>query len=46
MKVHPDTLESQKDPYIGLTIDQKEELKKIYTDKIHFVLNDLCDLRC
>ncbi len=43
---HEGTLDSQKDPYVALTIEQKEELKKIYTDFIHEVLGDVCDSKC
>ena len=43
---HEGTLDSQEDPYIVLTTEQKEELKKIYTDSIHDVLNDICDNKC
>ena len=46
LSIHVGTLESQKDPYAGLTTDQREEIKKIYTDGIHAVLDDLCDMKC
>lgn len=43
---HEGTLDSQEDPYVALTTEQKEELKKIYTDFIHEVLGDICDSKC
>ena len=46
VKIHVGTLDSQKDPYLGLTTEQREEIKKIYTDGMHDVLDDLCDLKC
>jgi len=43
---HTGTVDSQKDPYVSLTKDQKEELLNIYIDHMHEVLNDLCDDKC
>lgn len=43
---HADTVESQKDPYVVLNEEQREELYNIYMDNFHKVLNDLCDERC
>lgn len=43
---HTGTLDSQEDPYISLTDDQKEELLNIYIDHMHEVLNDFCDESC
>lgn len=43
---HVGTIESQKDPYILLDEEQKKELKNIYTNYIHEMLDDLCDEKC
>ncbi len=43
---HADTVESQKDPYVLLNDEQREELYEIYDKYIHEMLNDLCDERC
>ena len=43
---HSDTVESQNDPYELLTTKQKRELKNIYTELIHKMLDDLCDESC
>lgn len=43
---HEGTLDLQEDPYVALTTEQKEELKKIYTDFIHELLGDICDSKC
>lgn len=44
--IHIGTLESQTDPYITLTNEQEEELKNIYIEGMHKVLNDICDETC
>lgn len=44
--MHTDTVSSQKDPYIPLNSEQKQELKNIYLKGIHKVLGDLCDESC
>lgn len=44
--MHTDTVLSQKDPYIPLNSEQKQELKDIYLEGIHKVLGDLCDESC
>lgn len=44
--VHMDTVESQKDPYVILNDEQKDELYNIYIGYMHDVLNDICDERC
>ena len=46
VRVHADTVKSQKDPYKALSLDQNDELKKIYKENIHKVLNELCDQTC
>ncbi len=43
---HEATLDSQEDPYIPLTKEQKEELQLIYRDYIVKVLNIACDEGC
>ena len=43
--IHTDTVESQSDPYKGLTKKQKEELNQIYTNninKIYGTCNESC----
>ncbi len=44
--MHEGTLDSQDNPYVALNMEQKEELKKIFTDAIHEVIGDLCDSKC
>lgn len=43
---HMSTVESQKDPYIELTEEQKEELKNIYIENIKKVFNYDCNDGC
>lgn len=44
--IHIGTIESQTDPYITLSQEQVDELKNIYIEGIHKVLNDICDETC
>lgn len=46
LSLHSGTVESQTDPYVSLTTDQKDELLNIYMDGMHEVLNDFCDEKC
>ena len=43
---HLDTVESQKDPYKGLTDEQNEELSLIYYKFMNKILGDSCDETC
>lgn len=44
--LHVGTVSSQTDPYIKLNEEQTSELKNIYVDYMHKVLDDLCDESC
>ncbi len=44
--LHTSTVSSQTNPYILLNDDQVKELKNIYEDYIHKMLDDLCDEKC
>lgn len=44
--LHASTVSSQTNPYILLNDEQVKELKNIYEDYIHKMLDDLCDEKC
>ena len=44
--LHTSTVSSQKDPYILLNEKQTQELKNIYENYIHEMLDDLCNDKC
>lgn len=44
--LHISTVASQKDPYIGLTDEEYNELKQIYSDYINETYDILCDQSC
>ena len=44
--LHTSTVSSQTNPYILLNDEQVKELKNIYEDYIHKMLDDLCDEKC
>lgn len=44
--LHTSTVNSQEDPYKGLTKNQYNELKQIYTDYINETYDILCDQSC
>lgn len=44
--LHTSTVDSQKDPYVGLTSDQYNELKTIYSDYINKTFEIVCDEAC
>lgn len=44
--VHVGTVDSQKDPYQGLSKEEEKELSKIYKGYMHQILSDVCDKNC
>lgn len=44
--LHSSTVDSQEDPYVSLTDDQHNELKKIYSDYFNKVFDIVCDDAC
>jgi len=44
--IHIDTIESQKDPRVPLTDEQKNELINIYINNINKLSDDICDDKC
>lgn len=46
VNLHVSTVDSQEDPSIALTDNQKSELEKIYTEGINDVYDILCDENC
>lgn len=43
---HEGSLDSQEDPYVGLTEEQRAELKKIYHDGFIRTFREVCDSKC